>query len=47
MEKINVLLRMPKSLLYRVDAYQHAHGFTTRTQALMHLLHVALDASER
>lgn len=43
MEKKNILLRIPKVLLDRVDQYQQTHGFSTRTQTIMHLIHVGLD----
>lgn len=47
MEKQSVVLRFPKTLLERVDKYKEQKGFGTRTQAIFHLLQVALEQSER
>lgn len=47
MEKQSVVLRFPKTLLERVDKYKEQRGFGTRTQAIFHLLQVALEQSER
>ncbi|WP_242142783.1 MULTISPECIES: ribbon-helix-helix domain-containing protein [unclassified Bacillus cereus group] len=45
MEKQSVMLRFPKTLLNRVDAYKEQKGFGTRTQAIFHLLQIALEQS--
>ncbi|MFD3446199.1 hypothetical protein ACFDTO_16515 [Microbacteriaceae bacterium 4G12] len=42
MEKQTVVLRFPKILLERVDAYKEQKGFGTDTQAIFHLLQVAV-----
>lgn len=46
MEKQTVVLRFPKTLLNRVDKYKEEKGFGTRTQAIFHLIQVALDKSD-
>ncbi|HDR7595252.1 TPA: hypothetical protein QCX59_004465 [Bacillus mycoides] len=46
MEKQSVVLRMPKKLLERIDYYKEKNGFGTRTQAIFHLLQVALEQSD-
>ncbi|WP_198508056.1 hypothetical protein [Bacillus sp. FJAT-42315] len=46
MEKQSVVLRFPKVLLERVDAYKEQKGFGTRTQTIFHLLQVALEQSD-
>jgi len=46
MEKQTVVLRFPKTLLERVDKYKEQKGFGTRTQAIFHLLQVALEQSK-
>ncbi|WP_245671989.1 ribbon-helix-helix domain-containing protein [Caryophanon latum] len=45
LEKVSVMLRFPKTLLNRIDAYQKEKGFSTRTQTIFHLLNVALEKS--
>lgn len=45
MNKKSVVLRFPETLLKRVDHYKNLKGFGTRTQAIFHLLHVALEDS--
>ena len=42
MEKQSVVLRFPKILLDRVDAYKKKKGFGTRTQTIFHLLQIDL-----
>lgn len=37
----------PKGLLERVDAFKEEKGFGTRTQAIFHLLQVALEKSNK
>lgn len=46
MEKHSVILRFPKTLLERVDAYKEKKGFGTRTQAIFHLIQTSLEQSE-
>ena len=46
MEKQSVVLRFPKVLLDRVDAYKKEKGFGTRTQTIFHLLQIALEQSD-
>ncbi|GAA0451527.1 hypothetical protein [Alkalibacillus silvisoli] len=46
MEKQTVVLKFPKTLLNRVDAFKEQKGFGTRTQANFHLLQVALEQSD-
>lgn len=46
MEKQSVVLRFPKTLLDRVDAYKKQKGFGTRTQTIFHLLQIALGQSD-
>lgn len=46
MEKQSVVLRFPKILLDRVDAYKKKKGFGTRTQTIFHLLQIALEQSD-
>lgn len=46
MTKQSVVLRFPKILLKRVDNYKEIKGFGTRTQAIFHLLQVALEQSD-
>ncbi|WLR51931.1 ribbon-helix-helix domain-containing protein [Bacillus tianshenii] len=46
MEKQTVVLRFPKTLLNRVDKYKEEKGFGTRTQAVFHLIQVALEQSD-
>lgn len=43
MEKQVVNVRFPKQLLDRIDAYKEEKGFGTRTQAIFHLIQIALD----
>lgn len=45
MNKKSVVLRFPETLLERVDYYKDLKGFGTRTQAIFHLLQVALELS--
>lgn len=47
MEKQTVVLRVPKKLLERVDEYKKEKGFGTRTQAIFHLLQVALEQEKK
>jgi metal-responsive CopG/Arc/MetJ family transcriptional regulator len=44
MEKQSVVLRFPKVLLERVDAFMNERGFGTRTQAIFYLINYALDS---
>lgn len=46
MEKRMVNMRYPVVLLNKIDAYQREKGFTTRTQAIIHLLQVGLERSD-
>ncbi|CAG9613654.1 hypothetical protein BACCIP111899_02873 [Bacillus rhizoplanae] len=46
MEKVSVVLLVPKGLLERVDKYKEEKGFGTRTQTIFHLLQVALEKSD-
>ncbi|HHY74486.1 MAG TPA: hypothetical protein GX497_14925 [Bacillus bacterium] len=46
MKKQSVVLRFPKILLDRVDTYKEQKGFGTRTQAIFHLLQIALEQSD-
>lgn len=46
MEKRMVNMRYPAVLLKKIDAYQEEKGFTTRTQAIIHLLQVGLERAE-
>lgn len=39
-------MRYPKELLDRIDKHKEQKGFTTRTQAIVHLLQVALDKED-
>ena len=43
----SVVVRFPKPLLERIDAYKEAKGFGTRTQAIFYLIQTALDAEEK
>ncbi len=43
METQSVVLRFPKTFLDRVDIYNERKGFGTRTQAIFHLLQLALE----
>ncbi|MEW4286160.1 hypothetical protein [Priestia koreensis] len=45
MEKQSVVLRLPKTLVDKVDEYKENKGFGTRTQTIFHLIQVALDHS--
>jgi len=37
-------MRYPNELLKRIDDYKNKMGFTTRTQAIMHLLQKGLES---
>lgn len=45
MEKQSVVLRFSKTLLNSMDKYKDEKGLGTRTQAIFHLIQVALDKS--
>lgn len=47
MEKQNVNVRFPKQMLDRIDAYKEEKGFGTRTQAIFHLIQVALEVESK
>lgn len=42
MERIVINMRYPKELVERIDKYKDEKGFTTRTQAIIHLIQVGL-----
>lgn len=46
MEKRMVNMRYPLVLLNKIEAYQEDKGFTTRTQAIIHLIQVGLERVE-
>lgn len=39
-----VNMKYPKILLERIDKFQKEQGFTTRTNAIIHLIIIALDS---
>lgn len=39
-----VNMKYPKLLLERIDKYQKDNGFTTRTNAIIHLILLALES---
>ena len=39
-----VNMRYPKELLKRIDKFQEEQGFTTRTNAIIHLIIIALES---
>ncbi len=46
MEKQLVVLRFPKVLLERMDAYKEQKWFGTRIQPIFHLLQITLEQSD-
>jgi len=44
METQSVMLRVPKTLLERIDKFKEERGFGTRTQAIFYLINYALDS---
>lgn len=45
-DKERVEIRMPKSILEKVDKYQDEHGIPTRTAAILELLRKGLENKE-
>lgn len=42
-----VNMKYPKDLLKRIDTFKEGRGFSTRTQAIIYLLHNALNNEEK
>ena len=47
MEKRMINMRYPTVLLGKIDAYQEKTGFNTRTQTIIHLIQLGLDAQSK